>query len=278
MLLAARATPLAAPLLRTQFWDAPIDDNAVLVLGERGGVGDASPFSLLHVSWTDWKNTFSMEIACETAKLAVDGLVRSYGPQQLRIYKMRPELGPPDLEEVLYPDEDVSWVKPNGANFKGAIDRGDAPSRRPRVSPLRLELRRGSPERRDASRLDLRGQAAVLVTGASRGIGRPSRPDAAAAGAELICVARDQEHSLQALRIGSPAGPHQRSRRCDVSDEDAWDARRAGRPHQPRPSTVSSAPPGSLGTDRPTRSWARSRVGSSACRSTSTSPGLCSRF
>ena len=89
------ALPLHSSLLRTQFVDAPIDDNAVLLLGEGGGVGSKAPFALFHVSWTEWKNTFSIEIACRNAKLAVDGLVGSYGPQQLRIYKMRPELGPP---------------------------------------------------------------------------------------------------------------------------------------------------------------------------------------
>ncbi len=41
---------------------------------------------MLHVSWTEWKNLFSLEIYCRTAKLQVDGLVRSYGPQRLRIY------------------------------------------------------------------------------------------------------------------------------------------------------------------------------------------------
>jgi len=115
--------PVAASLLRTQFWDAPIDDNAVLVLGEAGGVGDKSPFSLLHVSWTEWKNTFSLEIACERAKLAVDGLVRSYGPQVLRIYEMRPELGPPDVEEVRYPDRDLSWAR-EWEHFTRAIEDG----------------------------------------------------------------------------------------------------------------------------------------------------------
>ena len=45
-----------------------------------------------------------------TAKLQVDGLVRSYGPQTLRIYRMKPELGPPELEEIHFPDEDVSWA------------------------------------------------------------------------------------------------------------------------------------------------------------------------
>jgi predicted dehydrogenase len=103
--------PVRATMLRTQFWNAPVDDNAVILLGEPGGVGDASPFALLHVSWTEWKNTFSIEIACRTAKISVDGLGRSYGPETLRIYKMRPELGPPDLEEVTFADEDVSWVE-----------------------------------------------------------------------------------------------------------------------------------------------------------------------
>lgn len=103
--------PLHSALVRTQFWDAPVDDNAVFVLGAPGGIGDASPFALLAVSWTEWKNTFSLEIACRHAKLSVDGLVRSYGSQVLRIYRMRPELGPPDLEEVRYPERDTSWER-----------------------------------------------------------------------------------------------------------------------------------------------------------------------
>jgi hypothetical protein len=36
--------------------------------------------------------------------------VRSYGAQCLRIYRMGPELGPPTLEEVHYPEQDGSWV------------------------------------------------------------------------------------------------------------------------------------------------------------------------
>jgi predicted dehydrogenase len=40
----------------------------------------------------------------------VEGLVRSYGPQKLRIFKMKPELGPPDLEEIDYPAQDGSWL------------------------------------------------------------------------------------------------------------------------------------------------------------------------
>ena len=99
--------PLHSALLRTQFWNAPVEDNAALLLGAADN--KTTPWAMLHVSWTEWKNTFSLEIYCRTAKLQVDGLVRSYGPQRLRIYRMKPELGPPDLEEQLYPNEDVSW-------------------------------------------------------------------------------------------------------------------------------------------------------------------------
>jgi predicted dehydrogenase len=101
--------PLHSALLRTQFWDAPVDDNAVLLLGGPGGVGDRSPWALLHVSWTEWKNLFSLEVTCERAKWEVEGLVRSYGAQVLRIHRMRPELGPPDTEEVRYPGIDRSF-------------------------------------------------------------------------------------------------------------------------------------------------------------------------
>jgi predicted dehydrogenase len=117
------ALPLDHALLRTHFWDAPVDDNAVLLLGERGGVGDRSPWALFHVSWTEWKNMFSLEIYCERAKLAVSGLTRSYGPQELWIYTMRPELGPPDVEHVRYPDRDVSWER-EWRHFSAALRSG----------------------------------------------------------------------------------------------------------------------------------------------------------
>ncbi len=99
--------PLHSALLRTSFWDAPVDDNAALLLGAADD--RKAPWAMLHVSWTEWKNTFSMEIYCRTAKLQIDGLVRSYGPQKLTIYRMKPELGPPDVEQIEYPAEDVSW-------------------------------------------------------------------------------------------------------------------------------------------------------------------------
>jgi predicted dehydrogenase len=115
--------PVHDALLRTQFWDTPVDDNAVLVLGARGS--RTAPWALLHVTWTEWKNLFSLEIYCRTAKLQVDGLVRSYGPQTLRIYRMGPELGPPEVQELRYPDEDGSWGA-EWEHFSGAVA-SDAP-------------------------------------------------------------------------------------------------------------------------------------------------------
>ena len=114
--------PLHSALLRTQFWDTPVEDNAAMILGE--GQSRTAPWAMLHVTWTEWKNLFSLEAYCRTAKIQVDGLVRSYGPQRLTIYRMSPELGPPAAEEVGYPDEDRSWER-EWASFVAAIDAQD---------------------------------------------------------------------------------------------------------------------------------------------------------
>jgi predicted dehydrogenase len=116
--------PLHSALLRTQYWDTPVEDNAALILG----VADdrTAPWAMLHVTWTEWKNTFSLEIYCRTAKLQVDGLVRSYGPQVLRIYRMKPELGPPDVEEIRFAEDDVSWTA-EWEHFAAAVAAGETP-------------------------------------------------------------------------------------------------------------------------------------------------------
>jgi predicted dehydrogenase len=113
--------PLNSALLRTHFWDMPVEDNAALILGETQG--RTAPWAMLHVTWTEWKNLFSIEVYCQTAKLQVDGLVRSYGPQVLKIYRMRPELGPPELEERTYGTADVSWAA-EWEHFVSAVGSG----------------------------------------------------------------------------------------------------------------------------------------------------------
>jgi predicted dehydrogenase len=121
--------PFHSALLRTQFWATKVEDNAAILLGD--AADRRAPWATLHVSWTEWKNMFSLEVYCRTAKLQVDGLVRSYGPQRLRIYRMAPELGPPELDEITFPDEDVSWqaewdhfmrVRSGGGDLLGSLD------------------------------------------------------------------------------------------------------------------------------------------------------------
>ena len=112
--------PLHAAILRTAFWPMEVEDNAVIVLGHR----DHGPWTAFHASWTEWKNLFSLELFCRTAKLQVDGLAGSYGPQRLTIFSMKPELGPPDVETIEFPPEDESWAR-EWQEFAEAIHAGD---------------------------------------------------------------------------------------------------------------------------------------------------------
>jgi len=113
--------PLHSALVRTSFWDMPVEDNALIALG----APTSGPWCAFHASWTEWKNEFALDIYTRHTKLAVSGLAGSYGPQTLRIWRMRPEMGPPDLEEVAYPAEDASWAD-EWANLRDAIAGRDA--------------------------------------------------------------------------------------------------------------------------------------------------------
>ena len=112
--------PLNAALLRTEFWPIEVEDNAVIILGHR----NRGPWATFHASWTEWKNLFSLEIYCRSAKLQVDGLAGSYGPQRLSIYAMKPDLGPPDVETIEYPASDESWSR-EWDEFAGAVHGAD---------------------------------------------------------------------------------------------------------------------------------------------------------
>ncbi len=89
----------------TTFWDMKVDDNAFLSL--RTAIGQTA---WLHVSCTEWKNLFSLEIYGRDAKLALDGLGGSYGPEKLTYYKMLPEMGPPEITSWEYVRGDTSWA------------------------------------------------------------------------------------------------------------------------------------------------------------------------
>jgi predicted dehydrogenase len=90
----------------TYFWQMPVDDNAFLTLGTARG-----QTAFLHVSCTEWKNLFSLEIYGRTGKLQIDGLGGSYGVETLVHYQMRPEMGPPDTQKWEFPGSDRSWER-----------------------------------------------------------------------------------------------------------------------------------------------------------------------
>ena len=88
----------------TSFWDMKVDDNAFLSLRTSAG-----QTAWLHVSCTEWKNLFSLEIYGRDGKLAIDGLGGSYGVERLAYYRMLPQMGPPETTIWEYPGGDDSW-------------------------------------------------------------------------------------------------------------------------------------------------------------------------
>ncbi len=88
----------------TYFWKMPVDDNAFLSLRTANG-----KTAWLHVSCTEWKNLFSLEIYGREAKLQVEGFGGSYGVERLSFYRMLPEMGPPETTIWEFPRGDASW-------------------------------------------------------------------------------------------------------------------------------------------------------------------------
>jgi predicted dehydrogenase len=108
--------------LPTLFWSIPVDDNCFLALrSAQGGM------AWLHASWTEWKNTFSFEIAGRHGKLLIEGLGGSYGIERLTLYRMLPEMGPPETTAWEYPFRDQSW-EAEFADFAAAICEQRRPS------------------------------------------------------------------------------------------------------------------------------------------------------
>lgn len=89
----------------TYFWDMPVDDNGFLLLKTKN-----KQTAFLHVSCTEWKNLFSMEIYGRHGKLELSGLGGSYGIEKLTWYDMLPEMGPPATQSWEYPMADDSWA------------------------------------------------------------------------------------------------------------------------------------------------------------------------
>ena len=89
----------------TAFWDMPVDDNAFLSLRTAAG-----QTAWLHVSCTEWKNMFSLELYGRDAKISLDGLGGSYGAERCVYYRMLPQMGPPETAVWEFPAGDSSWA------------------------------------------------------------------------------------------------------------------------------------------------------------------------
>jgi predicted dehydrogenase len=89
----------------TYFWQMPVEDNGFLLLRTA-----RQQVAFLHVSCTEWKNLFSLEIYGRDAKVHVEGLGGSYGIERLAFYKMVPEMGPPETTIWEFARGDDSWA------------------------------------------------------------------------------------------------------------------------------------------------------------------------
>jgi predicted dehydrogenase len=108
-------------VLKTFFWDAEVEDNVFLTLSTSEG-----RIAWLHASWTEWKNLFSFEIYGRQGKIEISGLGGSYGVESLTLYRMLPEMGPPETTCWEYPFADRSWDAETG-EFIAAIHEGRCP-------------------------------------------------------------------------------------------------------------------------------------------------------
>ena len=89
----------------TAYWNMAVDDNAFMLLGTAD-----NRQAFLHVSSTEWKNMFSLEIYGRQGKIDIAGLGGSYGVERLAFYRMLPEMGPPETTIWEYPMADDSWA------------------------------------------------------------------------------------------------------------------------------------------------------------------------
>jgi histidinol-phosphate phosphatase family protein len=92
--------------VQTAVWPLGVlEDNAFGLLRFGGGV-----VGQFHVSMTQWKNLFSLEIHGAAGALVVEGLGGSYGTERLRVVRRNMAGGVPQVAEHEYPGPDDSWA------------------------------------------------------------------------------------------------------------------------------------------------------------------------
>jgi predicted dehydrogenase len=91
----------------TRFWDfAPLEDNAfALFRTSKGQVAS------MHVSSTQWRNIFSLELFGHDGYIIVDGLGYVYGNERAILGKRQTVPGPNHEEVIEYLGPDQSWLE-----------------------------------------------------------------------------------------------------------------------------------------------------------------------
>lgn len=107
--------------LQTSCWDICVEDNAFCLLrNEKGKVAD------IHVSWTQWKNLFSLELFGEDGYILIEGLGGSYGTE--RAILGRKDFFKPFSEEIVeFRGQDNSW-RDEWLEFTSVIKENRQPS------------------------------------------------------------------------------------------------------------------------------------------------------
>lgn len=105
--------------MATAYWPiAPVEDSAVAVLvGENAVAG-------LHVSWTQWKNVFTLDVIGSEGSVTVDGLGGSYGDERVTVRRAGATGGALEVTEFRGPDR--SW-QDEWREFTAAVMDGREP-------------------------------------------------------------------------------------------------------------------------------------------------------
>ena len=105
----------------TAFWDMPVEDNAFALMRTAAG-----QVASLHVSWTQWKNLFSLEVFGRDGYAVAEGLGGSYGEERLVLGRRSPQGGAPQERLRRFPGPDRSWSREWKA-FVNAVEGRPAP-------------------------------------------------------------------------------------------------------------------------------------------------------
>jgi predicted dehydrogenase len=106
---------------QTAFWDMPVEDNAFALLRTEAG-----QVASVHVSWTQWRNLFSLELFGRDGYATAEGLGGSYGAERFTLGLRSAQGGAPAEETELFDAADPSWEL-EWAAFVHAIEGGSSP-------------------------------------------------------------------------------------------------------------------------------------------------------